>query len=45
MLVEASQHANIKLRDLADWLITEAHAPGTGRIDRGDRPGTADLDP
>lgn len=24
MLVEASQHANIKLRDVADWLVTEA---------------------
>lgn len=49
MLVEASQHANLKLRDVADWLISEAHAPGTGRVERGvraePRPLTSSQDP
>lgn len=31
MLVEASQHANMKLRDAAEWLVREGSTPADGR--------------
>jgi hypothetical protein len=37
MLVEASQHTNIKLRDVAEWLVTDTTA-GAGREGRRPRP-------